>query len=195
MNWKMIITGLILLLVSACSVEKTYIVEEIDGVRHVHNLVPLWGDEQRIKLEFVQKIGGIDTEDENYLFFQPAAAALDKDGNLYISESGGCSIKKYDAGLNYVRIIGTKGQGPGELMFPIQIETGSDGLLYVNNAGNRRIAIFSPDSEHISDMKIPFVNPGIARLNSGKYAVVFFQFTLVMLDRPDDNILVRLMDG
>ena len=52
-------------------------VQIADGVRIVHNKEPVWDDESKVRLEFVQKIGGIDAVDENYILFGIAGVALD----------------------------------------------------------------------------------------------------------------------
>ena len=46
--------------------KKTYTTETKDGVKYIHNIEPLWGKEQNIKLEFVRKIGDLDAKDVNF---------------------------------------------------------------------------------------------------------------------------------
>ncbi|MCP4726933.1 MAG: 6-bladed beta-propeller, partial [bacterium] len=92
----------------------TYTFEEIDGVRHIHNLSALWGDEPEVELEFVQKIGVLEGSDDNYLLFKPNDAVVDSRGNIYIAEGGNYRVQKFSEDGKYIRTIGTRGSGPGE---------------------------------------------------------------------------------
>ena len=93
---------------------QTCTVEEIDGVRHVHNHAPLQGDTPKVKLEFVQKIGNLESEDENYMLFMPFEAHYDSEGNILVFDGGNDRIQKYDPDGKYLLSIGRSGQGPGE---------------------------------------------------------------------------------
>ena len=62
----------VVFLFSSCNKDRTYIVDEKDGVRYVHNLKPQY-DQPIADLEFVQQIGELEPEDENYLFSMPKA--------------------------------------------------------------------------------------------------------------------------
>jgi len=87
----------LLLLTFACG-QKTemYTEEIIDGVRHVNNYPPLWGDESRVGLEFVRKIGELEEENENYLMYRIIDVCLDKEGNLYVVDNGNRRIQVFD---------------------------------------------------------------------------------------------------
>ena len=68
--------------------DKTYTIEIKDGVKHIHNHAPLWGDEPKVSLKFVQKIGEYDAKDENYQFYDPFEVARDSEGNIYVVDGG-----------------------------------------------------------------------------------------------------------
>ena len=108
------------------SSETTYTVDTIDGVRYVYNTAPLWGDEPKVELEFVQKIGGIEATDENYQLFKAFDATKDPDGNIYVLDSGNFRIQKYDTRGNYLTTFGKQGRGPGEFRDPFSIVIGPD---------------------------------------------------------------------
>lgn len=141
------------LLLTFCSVlimcssdPETYTVEIIDGVRHVHNHAPLWGDEQRIKLEYVRTIGEIEGDNPNLQFFKPMQIERDSAGNLYVLDSGNHRIQVFDNALNYLRTIGSQGQGPGEFDQPFFMAF-AKGKLYVDTGSNNRMEVFSPEGE------------------------------------------------
>jgi len=115
------ISILILLLFFNCSsdvdvqTEKTHTIEIKDGVKYIQNHVQLWGDEPKVALEFVRKIGGLDVMDENYQFFNPNDWTVDANGNLYILDSGNYRIQKFDLDGKFIATFGRKGQGPSDL--------------------------------------------------------------------------------
>lgn len=125
--------------------DDTYTVEMKDGVKYVHNHAPLWGDEPRVALEFVQKIGLLDSDDENYLLFNPRDLVRDKEGNIYIADSGNFRVQKFDKNGVYMTTIGRKGQGPGEFLGIIAIDIDKNDNIFVSDVGNSRIQVFSTE--------------------------------------------------
>jgi len=134
------------LLFTACGGESIYTVETVDGVRHVHNMAPLWGDEPKVELEFVQQIGGLDVDDENFLFFRHSEIAKDTAGNIYVLDSGNFRVQKYDKEWNYLATFGREGQGPGELSAStFSMDVDKTGNVLVSDANNNNVQIFAPD--------------------------------------------------
>ncbi|MFC1564930.1 6-bladed beta-propeller [candidate division KSB1 bacterium] len=128
-----------------CSGEPdTYTVEIIDGVRHVHNIATLWGDESKLELQFVRQMGGIDETDVNYQFFRVFCVLKDNDNNTYVLENGNKRVQKFDPDWMYMITIGSEGQGPGELEYPYLMDINLDtGIIYVADPGNSRISMFN----------------------------------------------------
>ncbi|MFC1513726.1 NHL repeat-containing protein [candidate division KSB1 bacterium] len=145
---------IVVILLFSCGQEdgKTYTVEEIDGVRHVHNNAPLWGDEQKIELEFIQKIGEMETGDENYMFYMILDVAVDNEGIIYILDDDKCKISKFSRDGKFISSIGKKGEGPGEFLSPDRIKFDENGLLYVNDPGNSRISIFDQNGKFLKSI-------------------------------------------
>ena len=77
-------------------------IENVDGVKVIHNDKAKWGKKPKVALEFVRQIGEFEAEDENYQFFRPEDIVKDKDGNIYINDSGNCRIQKFDSDGNYL---------------------------------------------------------------------------------------------
>ncbi|MFC1730157.1 6-bladed beta-propeller [candidate division KSB1 bacterium] len=162
-----------LLIFIACSGgEPTYTVEEIEGVRYVHNISPLWGDEQKIRLELVRKIGELEGRDENYQLYLPRDIAIDKQENIYILDDGGHSVKKFDSDARFITSFGEQGQGPGELSSASSIDIGPDGNLFIGNSGNSRIDIFDPDGNYLKSITRQDrseLSLGLIMLDSGEF--------------------------
>lgn len=144
-----------LLLLFFCSKsDQTYTIETKDGVKYVHNLAPTWGDTLKVALEFVQQIGELEGEDENYLFYRPNDIERDADENLYILDNGNCRIQKFDKHGKYLATIGRQGQGPGEFIFPMSIHIGNDGNLYIPEKYSERIKVISPDGKELKRFQL-----------------------------------------
>ncbi|MFC1476963.1 6-bladed beta-propeller [candidate division KSB1 bacterium] len=107
--------------------------EEVGGIRVVHNHQPQWGGQPEVALEFVQKIGDIDTADEPYIMYNIRDVCRDDEGNIYILDSGNTRIQVFDPAGRYIRTIGRKGEGPGEFSRPTNLNIDSENLLYIGD--------------------------------------------------------------
>jgi hypothetical protein len=165
MKNMMKLTGFIVILIGLTMTfsfsQKT---ETIDGVRVVHNgKEGLWGQEQKISLEFIKTVGDIESTDDNILFYMPTAMAFDEEGHIYVLDSGNHRIQKFDVNGTYVATIGNKGQGPGEFQYPQSIDVDPNGMLYVSESMNRRIQILTPEGEEQKTIKMIENSIGLVR--------------------------------
>ncbi len=169
---KTFLLVLMAIMLLTCSNEpETYTVEIIDGVRHVHNIGSKWGDDQKMELEFVRKIGEIEGNDENCQFYNPTDITLDKDGNYYILDSGNHRVVMYDKDLKFIRSFGNKGQGPGEFSSPVNIHVNSEGEIFVNDSRNRCITVFDNLGEFKKTIKGDYRPLNIKVLKSGGFVI------------------------
>lgn len=92
----------------------------------------------------LNKVISIGSNDLNYLFFKVAGAVLNDDGAVYVLDSKGFFLRKYDARGVFVREIGKHGQGPGDFS---NVLSGIclDRDIYVLDAGNSRIVEIGRD--------------------------------------------------
>ena len=117
-------------------------IDTADGFRVVHNVKGgLWGQAPKAALELVRKIGDVDTEDERVAFNYPSDVAVDKDGTIYILDSGNARIQKFGPDGRYLATIGRKGQGPGEFVMPDSLDIDKDGNLVVADSAQARIHV------------------------------------------------------
>ena len=88
-------------------------------------------------------IGGAMVDDENYQF-QTGAMGLagNADGDLFLSDTQGKRVLRYDSTGTFVRSYGREGAGPGELRFPMAVRLGPGDSIWVTDTGNRRITIY-----------------------------------------------------
>ena len=76
--------------------------------------------------------------------FSPVNLALDREGNLYVSDLGAFRVQKYDPSGRYLRSFGGLGTGPGQLVRPKGIDLDEEGRLYVVDAATELVQIFDP---------------------------------------------------
>ena len=145
----------LLFTIIGCSSENTYTVTIKDGIRHVHNRAPLWGNEPKVALEFVQRFGDPDTEDERYWLFRPNSVVRDENGDIYILD-GVRRVVKYNKDGQFLTSFGREGQGPGEMLVPQKMEIGPDGNLYILDMS--RLTVLTPEGRELKRIRAYYSN-------------------------------------
>lgn len=141
------------LLISCSKNNETYKAEIKNGIKIIENLRPKWGDESRITLEFIRKIGGLDTQDENYMFYQPLDLVQDVKGNKYILDRGEFRIRKFDSNWKYLKRFVRSGQGPGEVTSTSSMAINAHSEIYLFDRGNLRVQILDSDGMYINSIR------------------------------------------
>jgi hypothetical protein len=77
---------------------------------------------------------------------------VDGAGGVFALDFKEQKIKVYDKNGKFLRLIGKPGQGPGELGMASGIQFMDDGTLVVEDATNRRLALFKPSGEFIKNI-------------------------------------------
>jgi sugar lactone lactonase YvrE len=84
--------------------------------------------------------------DEPYLFSRPTDVGWDPAGNIFVSDGYGNSrVVKYDKDGRFLKSVGTRGSGPGQLNLPHTMALDAKGLVYVGDRSNSRIEVFDND--------------------------------------------------
>ena len=78
--------------------------------------------------------------------------AVDDEENIYVCDRKAAQIRVFDKNGEYIRTIGKRGQGPGEMQAPIDIKALSSGVLIINDYAQRRLNFFSLNGEHIRNV-------------------------------------------
>ncbi|MFC1564421.1 NHL repeat-containing protein [candidate division KSB1 bacterium] len=146
---------------------ETFTVETSDDVRHVHNTAPLWGDEERISLEFVQKIGELEGDDENYHFYEPEDLAVNSENNIFILDRGNFKVKKYTSEGRFITSFGGQGQGPGEFDLVSGIDIDNDGTIYIYDLGFQGFHVFESSGKFIRSFRNGIITLQVNLLSSG----------------------------
>ena len=136
-------------------------VKKEQGVTIVKNPKEPLYDENIFELE--EELVIPESDGKNYIFVNPASLVVDKNNNIYVLDSREANIKVFNEHGKFLRTIGSKGHGPGELDVPGPMDMNQNEIA-VRDAGNRRITFYSLDGEYkrslsmarsyLGDMKI-----------------------------------------
>jgi len=130
-------------------------IKTVDGVTVVSNgkkPVPVKGQPAKIKLTEELTIGGGSNPDE--AFSQVGTFAVDGEGGIFALDFKEQKIKVFDRTGKFLRLIGKPGQGPGELGTASGIQLMADNTLVVEDATNRRLALFKPTGEFLKNISM-----------------------------------------
>jgi hypothetical protein len=112
------------------------------------------------------RLGGSKAKGD-YIFNGILTLAVDDEGNIYILDEKGCLIKVFDKSGKYLRTIGRKGQGPGEINFPYALDLNSATReIVVLDAASRRFSFFDFQGRFIRSQSLKSVSGLKMRLDS-----------------------------
>jgi len=78
-------------------------------------------------------------------FAMPTNVAVDRDGNLYVSDTLNDRVEVFDAEGNFIRTFGKPGDGPGYFARPKGIAIDGDGHVWVADGMQNRVQVFTPE--------------------------------------------------
>ncbi|MBA7693533.1 hypothetical protein ES703_102119 [subsurface metagenome] len=97
---------------------------------------------------------------EEHMFFLLTDMDADSSGNIYVLDSEDVNIKVYDQKGRFLTVISRKGQGPGQLLNPIDIYIDDKDLIYVCDSDNNRISIFNRQGDFVSSINFKEYSAG-----------------------------------
>ena len=124
-----------------------------DGVQIVHNpkdTAPPPGSPKKLILTPELSIGEEETED--YIFLEVFSFDVDDEGNIYVLDTKDACIKVFDKKGKHIRVIGRKGQGPGEIQMASRIHITAGKKILIYDTANRRISLFSFEGECLKEI-------------------------------------------
>ncbi len=83
-----------------------------------------------------------DPKDEKSKLHSPTNISVDKDGRIYVSDTGGFTTKLYDAEGNHIRTVGELGLNLGSFALPKGIAVDRERRMYVVDAATAVVQIF-----------------------------------------------------
>lgn len=78
-------------------------------------------------------------------FSRPTNAAVDADGNLYVTDTFNNRVEVFDADGNFIRTFGKNGDGPGYFARPKGIAIDGDGHVWVADTVQDRVQVFTSE--------------------------------------------------
>ncbi|GAG11998.1 unnamed protein product, partial [marine sediment metagenome] len=142
----LILCVFLLILFTSCAkktedLEYPIVVETVDEIKVLTN--PDYPRDGKVAFNLIEEVSiGKDIGEEEYLLNRPFQMHVDNQGYIYVLDIRDCHILVYDDMGKYVRTIGRKGQGPGEIMSLAYFDFSQDGRVFVNDYMNQRIIIF-----------------------------------------------------
>lgn len=83
-------------------------------------------------------------------FYGPRDVAVDKNGFIYVADTGNHRIRVYDQNWTFIRDIGSRGTGAGQLQEPVGIAIHPiSGELYIAETWNQRVSVFKRDGIYV----------------------------------------------
>jgi len=80
-------------------------------------------------------------------FRAPQGVALDKDGNVYVTDTLNNRVEIFDADGNFISLFGKHGDGPGYFARPKGIAVDSDGHIWVADEMEDRLQVFNREGQ------------------------------------------------
>ena len=142
------------------------------------------------------KIGKLEGEDE-YTFGSISELAVTGDGHIYAFDGQANQLRRYDSLGTFVSNVGRKGGGPGEYDRVNGLAVAPDGRVFLWDAGNARVTIYSTDGEPLTTYRLQggfFTSNAVTLDSAGRV------YTRVTIFGPDPSkwhaVLVRYgVDG
>ncbi len=148
-----------------------------DGVEVIQNhLEPysIKGESALVALEEILKIDFERPEFAEFGFREPDYVDADSEGNIYVVDRRRTSdyfIAKFDESGNFIKDLGRKGQGPGEIQSILFIKINSQDQILISDRGNRKILVLDIDGELVNEMKLEPQWFKAIPLDNGNYLV------------------------
>ena len=97
-----------------------------------------------------------DSENEQEKLFAPTNLALNEQGNIYVSDTGGFRVQEYDPDGNYIRTYGSQGDSPGQFARNKGVAVDREGIVYVVDAASQTVQVFDAEG----NLLLYFGEPG-----------------------------------
>jgi hypothetical protein len=133
--------------------------------------------------QFIKTIGD---DRLTHTLFKISDAIITPNKDIYIVDSSEMFIAKYDWDGNFIKRIGQKGQGPKDFVMPHSLNLFKE-KLFLNDAGNRRIAIMDLDLNNVSYLRI------INELGIRDFTIINEEQILIValnMSNPKDKMMI-----
>jgi hypothetical protein len=121
-------------------------VEQVDGVTIVTNpKEPLFNEGENAFALSRDPSFGVKEGPAEYMFSQIQDLDVDAEGDVYVLDQREAQVKVFNAQGTYLRTIGRRGQGPGEVQMPVFVQITKQRELVVYDYASSRAIFYAPD--------------------------------------------------
>lgn len=146
----------------------------------------LWESPRRLVEDL--RIGSVDGGGPDQ-FGRVADATMDEARMVYVLDSHAHAVRVFDADGVFVRSLGRKGSGPGELNQPIALEWDPSGRLWVVDFGNRRYEVFDTAGAYVTSYRMSDGSFGFG--NSWRSDALLYERAVEFVDGRRRLLVVR----
>jgi hypothetical protein len=125
------------------------IVDDVKIIQNDKNPKPPKGSPSKLTMELQTVIG--ESDDPDKAFSQLSSFVVDDKGTVFALDFKEQKIKVFDNEGQFVRALGKKGQGPGELQMPAGIHLSPGNELAVDDALGKKIVYFTKEGKYIRE--------------------------------------------
>ncbi len=93
-------------------------------------------------------------------FSKPTNVAIDKEGNIFVTDTWNDRVEVFDPDGMFIRTWGKNGDGPGDFARPKGIAIDCDGHVWVADAMLNRLQVFTPEGRLLLGMGGFGIQPG-----------------------------------
>lgn len=133
---------LLLIIIASCTVYP-HVFPEQKAFLTKNSLEEINSCQGKLELKLIRIWGGAKEEDEMKFFENPESIAVGNNGHVYICDQHGHCIKEFSSTGEYVRTIGRRGKGPGDVLAPHSLTLSPRGDLLVLEMGGVRLQYFN----------------------------------------------------
>ncbi|MEQ8190263.1 MAG: NHL repeat-containing protein, partial [Candidatus Eremiobacterota bacterium] len=87
-------------------------------------------------------------------FYGPRDVLVDGNGDIYVTDTGNCFIKKYSHKGELLKQFGSKGSEDGQFQEPVGLALDNEGNILVADTWNQRVQRFKPDGTFIDKFDV-----------------------------------------
>jgi len=156
-------------------------------------VLPLFSADQTRELWSVRSFG------DNDYFEKPSDIEVDGASSLiYVVDAGSCRVLVFDGTGKFLRAVGRKGQGPGDLATPTGLGLTGDGGFAVADRDNNRIQFFGRDGTFARSIAVKETRVADLVVAGGRIFIVPAHgasgYSVVMGSESDNQPLAVVLD-
>lgn len=103
----------------------------------------------------IGRIGGADSGVQSFDYIVPSSIATDGASRIVVLDAGHSNqIQVFDSSGTWIRTMGRKGGGPGEMEFPQGIDVDRDGSVSVMDLAKQALLSWAPDGAVLPERKL-----------------------------------------